>query len=163
TGAFRGSVDAKDCAGLWPADYELRVTYRLREHSLSIEATVINPDTKPLPWGLGYHPYFKLPFTAEARADDCLLPVPPPPFWELQDSLPPGTVLPVDDVRGLNASRRYADVHVDDVLTALSKPDADGMRVMGAIEGVKGASLVVTASPDFRETVVFTPANRQAF
>src|SRR5262245_16216395 len=47
TGVFRGSADAKDCVGLWPTDYEIRVTYRLRERSLSIEATVINPDSKP--------------------------------------------------------------------------------------------------------------------
>src|SRR3984893_10428540 len=29
TGEFRGSLDAADSAGLWPADYQLRVTYRL--------------------------------------------------------------------------------------------------------------------------------------
>ncbi len=34
TGEFRGSVDAKDCAGLWPADYELRITYRLTANCL---------------------------------------------------------------------------------------------------------------------------------
>jgi aldose 1-epimerase len=163
TGAFRGSVDARDCVDLWPADYELRVTYRLRGRSLSIEATAINPDTKALPWGLGYHPYFKLPFTSVGTADDCLLRVPAKSFWELQDCLSTGKILPVDAVRGLNSPRRYADVHVDDVLTGLEAPGADGMRLMGAIEGANKASLLVYGSPDFRETVVFTPANRQAF
>src|SRR5207302_5802707 len=95
--------------------------------------------------------------------DDCLLRVPGKGFWELQDYLPTGNVLPQDDVRGLSKARRYGDVHVDDVLTDLPPPGADGMRLMGAVEGAPGASLLVYASPDFRETVVFTPPTRQAF
>ena len=163
TGVFRGSVDAPDCQALWPTDYEIRVTYRLREHSLGIEAVVINPDSKPMPWGLGYHPYFKVAFTPDAKPEDALLRVPARGFWELQDCLPTGNILPEDDVRGLTKARRYADVHVDDVLTDLDKPGADGMRLMGAVEGAPAASLLVYASPDFRDTVIFTPPNRQAF
>ena len=71
TGAFRGSEDAPDCQDLWPADYALQVTYRLGTETLRVEAAVHNPDTRPLPFGLGYHPYFRLPFNPAARPEDC--------------------------------------------------------------------------------------------
>src|SRR5262245_6269607 len=55
---FQGSIDAPDCRDFWPADYRLTLTHRLAANSLTIEAAVENPDAKPLPFGLGYHPYF---------------------------------------------------------------------------------------------------------
>ena len=35
-----------------------RLTARLGKGTLRLEAEVTNPDTVPLPFGLGYHPYF---------------------------------------------------------------------------------------------------------
>src|SRR5205807_3938950 len=85
TGAFRGSVDAKDCVGLWPADYEIRVTYRLGANRLRVAAEVTNPDKVPLPFGLGYHPYYRLPFAPGLAPDDCTVSVPAATFWDLTD------------------------------------------------------------------------------
>src|SRR5690348_14165763 len=61
TGEFCASVDAPEARPLWPSDYRLRVTYRLSARSLRVEAMVENPDRVPLPFGLGYHPYFRVP------------------------------------------------------------------------------------------------------
>ena len=61
TGEFVGSVDAADARDLWPADYRIRVTCRLGRQSLRLEAVVDNPDRRPLPFGLGYHPYLRVP------------------------------------------------------------------------------------------------------
>src|SRR5262245_41690806 len=66
TGEFHGTLDAPDARSLWPSDYRLRVTYRLADHILRVEADADNPDRKQLPFGLGYHPYFRLaPFGGE--------------------------------------------------------------------------------------------------
>ena len=70
TGEFHASKDDPEEYPLWPADYVLRVTYRLSQGRLRIEAEVANPDRVSLPFGLGYHPYFQVPFAPGGKADD---------------------------------------------------------------------------------------------
>jgi aldose 1-epimerase len=164
TGEFQGSRDAADCRDLWPADYRLRVTYRLSAGRLRIEAEVTNPDTKPLPFGLGYHPYFRLPFAAGGSADDSRVCVPARSFWVLDESLPVGQVEPVDVVRDLNTPRRFADLKLDDVLTGLladAPLSPEGVCERATIAS-SGATLTVGCTAAFREMVVFTPPHRHA-
>jgi len=164
TGEFRGSLDAVDCAGLWPSDYLLRVTYQLKPGRLRLEAEVENPDTKPLPFGLGFHPYFRLPFTTEGQSADCLVTVAARSFWPLANSLPTGERQPVDHQRDLNKPRRYGDLQLDDVLTDVYGPaDAGGLRDCATIQGGGNATLRLRCSPTFQELVVYTPSHRQAF
>jgi aldose 1-epimerase len=163
TGQFRGSLDAPECRDLWPADYELTLTIRLASGKLRLEAEVFNPDVKPLPFGLGYHPYFKLPF-APGDAAACPVQVPARSFWRLTESLPDGERLPVDAPRDLAAPRRFGDLKLDDVLTDITTAaGADGLRDCGTILGDARLSLRVYCSPVFRELVAFTPPHRQAF
>src|SRR5581483_10135192 len=82
TGEFTSMQDAADVRGLWPADYVLRLTARLGVGTLRLEAVVRNPDTRPLPFGLGYHPYFRI---AEETAEAI---VPAQERWMLDDCLP---------------------------------------------------------------------------
>src|SRR5581483_4957167 len=76
TGQFCGSLDAPDSRDLWPTDYELTLTIRLAAGKLRLEAEVFNPDTKPLPFGLGYHPYFRPRFVIPGDITKCLIRVP---------------------------------------------------------------------------------------
>ena len=94
TGEFQGSVDAPDSLLLWPADYRLHVTYRLLERTLRVEAAADNPGPKPLPFGLGYHPYFSL---APFGGPQAIVTVEANKYWELIDNLPTGRTLPVDE------------------------------------------------------------------
>lgn len=162
TGEFHGQRDAADCQSLWPADYVVRVTYRLGAGSLRLHAEVRNPDSRALPFGLGYHPYFRAPFTAGAALDDCTVTVPAHSYWELQDSLPTGQCKLVDVGRNLNALRRIGDLNLDDVLTGLPAAN-DALPERGRITGAAGMALRLACSPSFREMVVFTPSHRQAF
>lgn len=163
TGQFQASVDAPECIPLWPADYQLTLTIRLGFGSLRLEAEVFNPDTQPLPFGLGYHPYFKLPF-APGDNNDFLVQVPARSYWPLTESLPGGAPVPVDAARDLQTPRRYGELHLDDVLTDIStSAGADGLRECGIIHGDGKVSLRLFCSPEFRELVVFTPPHRQAF
>jgi aldose 1-epimerase len=164
TGQIRGALDAPECRDLWPADYQLTLTIRLGLNRLRLEAEVFNPDTKPLPFGLGYHPYFKLPFSSDGDAGNCLLQVPARSYWPLTDSLPNGDCVPVDPARDLNTPRRFGDLKLDDVLTDITTSEgADGLRECGTIQGDAKRSLRMYCSPTFRELVVFTPPHRQAF
>jgi aldose 1-epimerase len=165
TGEFRGATDAPDCAGLWPADYALRITYALGNGRLRLEAAVVNPDAKPLPFGLGFHPYFRLPFAAQGKADDCNVTVPAHKYWQLTDSLPTGERLAVDAKRDLNRPRRYGELQLDDVLTDLpaTAANADGLYECATIQGAADRMLRIRCSPSFRQMVVYTPGHRQAF
>jgi aldose 1-epimerase len=164
-GEFQPSADDPELLPLWPADYIIRVTYRLLPGRLRIEAEVRNPDRAPLPFGLGYHPYFSVPLLPGGSADDCLVVVPATSYWQLDESLPTGKVLPVDAARDLTRPRSYTKIQVDDVLTSIQPSDVPapaGLRWIGSMKQ-GGLELKVFASPSFREVVVFTPAHRQAF
>src|SRR5205823_5341838 len=116
TGEFHGSVDAPQTLAQWPADYRLHVTYRLFDHVLRVEADADNPDTTPLPFGIGYHPYFALaPFGAE----QAFVSVAAGRVWELIDNLPTGKILDVDEPRDLRHGLRFSAMQLDDVMTDL--------------------------------------------
>jgi aldose 1-epimerase len=165
TGAFRGSADAPDLAAFWPADYELRVTYRLAADSLRIEAAVVNPDTRPLPFGLGYHPYFRVPLVPNTSAADCRVEARAGAFWELKGFLPTGERRPVEGRLDLRTPRPFPGLKLDDVLTGLPDEEgtSDGMRLLGVVrEPMVGAEVRLRAAPAFRELVLYTPGHRQA-
>jgi aldose 1-epimerase len=165
TGEFHGDRDAPDCRALWPTDYRIRVTHRLGAGKLRVEAEVSNPDALPMPFGLGYHPYFRVSFTPGFAPENCKVTVPARSYWELQESLPTGERRPVDAARNLNAARPYTDLTLDDVLTDLppAAEDSNGLHECGTITGAPDATLRLLCTSGFREMVVFTPVNRQAF
>jgi aldose 1-epimerase len=163
TGEFQASVDATDARALWPADYRLRLTYRLSPGRLRIEAAVENPDSVALPFGLGYHPYFALP---EASGGDRLVQVLARMYWELRDNLPTGDLRRVDAARDLNRPRPCRSLQLDDILTGLSDTTLmppEGLCRRGLLTEESGESVVrLLTSPEFRELVAFTPPHGKA-
>lgn len=163
TGEFQGSCDAAESVPLWPADYRLRLTYRLLAGVLCIEAYVDNPVQRALPFGLGFHPYFLLaPFGGE----QAIVSANASHYWELIDNLPTGKILAVDAQRDLRGGQPYANLHLDDVMTDLQPytRDRDGrLGMIGAVRHPSGERmLTLWASADFRELVLFTPPHREA-
>src|SRR5262249_45260210 len=135
TGVFHGSVDAPEARDQWPADYRLQVTYQLGPHQLNVEAVVINTDSRPLPFGLGYHP--PSPRTAAARGggQDSAGRARGGGCGEPQAPLPRAPRPPVDAPRDLRQPRRYLELELDDVLTDLQGPLAagGGLRRCGGV------------------------------
>lgn len=54
---------------VYPFDFRLQVTYRLRGHSLEIDQQVTNLSTQPMPFSIGLHPYFWVQEKASLRFD----------------------------------------------------------------------------------------------
>ena len=153
---------------LWPCDFRLIVTYRLSDAGLSVEALVENPTRTPLPFGLGYHPYFRLPgMAAEPNAIGPLrLQTCARQYWELIDNLPTGGLLPVSGERDLRRGRVIGTTTLDDIWTDLPNPSAPAAAA-GLIERAQLVSptnhrLAVWTSRAFRELVLFTPPHRNA-
>lgn len=168
TGEFQISKDAPEAKGFWPADAILRLTYRLQAGRLRLEAEVTNPDKVSLPFGLGYHQYFRVPLVPGGKPEECLIQVPAKEFWELNDCLPPGTRKPVDPPRDLLRPRKFPDLQVDDVLTGIDRTQrpepASGLSWNGTLrQADAGLELSMHSSPSFRELVIFTPGHHEAF
>jgi aldose 1-epimerase len=166
TGEFSSARDADETRALWPADYQLRITYRLNDHGLRIEAQVSNPDSKPLPFGLGYHPYFKIPFQSGHIEQDYSVSSSAQEYWELDENLPTGKRRPVDDSRNLTTGRSCAGLNLDDLFVAGQGQPSPAPEALCWRAGLRqtsdriGIDLLTTAA--FRELVVFTPPHRQA-
>lgn len=155
TAEFEAARDAPDAVHLWPGKYSIRITYRLMTDMIRVEAAVENPGAKPLPFGLGYHPYFRV---APFGGDQACIGMEAGKQWQLADCLPTGALTPCNRTQ---QEQRFADVDFDDLFTdvPISRRDT---RDCGAIESDEGRRLVVEAGRDFRELVVFTPPHRQA-
>jgi aldose 1-epimerase len=160
TGQFQLSVDAPDRAALWPADFVLEVDYELLHTRLRTNFRIINVSDRTLPWGLGTHPYFRLPLAANGRFEDCTAEVPAANYWELVDCLPTGQVLPVTEGRDLRHGEYFNVLKLDDVLTGIR---CDGPQFdLIVMDERAGVQVMQTCPPIFREVVAFTPPNRSA-
>lgn len=160
TGQFKLSVDAPERRALWPADFVLEVDYELLQNQLRSNFRITNSSDVDLPWGLGTHPYFKLPLSADSRVEDCLVEVPADSYWELVDCLPTGKRLPVDESRDMRDGEYVSVLKLDDVLTDVH---CDGPQFDCIVYDEKaGLQVTQTCPPIFREIVAFTPPNRHA-
>lgn len=163
TGEFHGCLDAPETLTQWPADYRLRVTYRLFDRVLRVEADADNSDTKALPFGVGYHPYFSLtPF----GGPQAIVTVGASKRWELADNLPTGKLLDLDELHDLRHGQSYSALQLDDVMTGLhafAYDQQDHLGLTGVIQHPAGtAMLTLWTSATFRELVLFTPPHREA-
>src|SRR5581483_6261279 len=117
TGEYHARRDAPETRSLWPADHRIRVTYRLGERRLRVEAVIDNPDSVLLPFGLGYHPYFRMPLLGDERSS---VQAPAEECWVLEESLPTGVRQGLEPLRDLRSPRPFVDLYLDDVLTGLA-------------------------------------------
>lgn len=167
TGEFVGSKDAPEAQALWPADYCLRVTYRLAVSALRIEASVSNPDTVALPFGLGYHPYLHVPFVAGDDPKDYWLETAARERWELEaDGVPTGKRCAVTGGYDLTKGQRVTALSLDDLFTDLETPPPPAATPLcwrGVLtQPQRQIEVQLLTSPAFRELVIYTPPHKQA-
>lgn len=163
TGQFRLSNDLPESRGYWPADCSLTLSYQLTSESLSVEAVVENHDPGNLPFGLGYHPYFCLPTAPGSPADEMVLEAPTSRVWVADGGIPTGEQQPVPPDLDFRTARAIGATSLDTLFTA-SYPVPGKDLLFTARLGHKSASgqLTVTASPAFRELLLFIPPHRRA-
>jgi aldose 1-epimerase len=150
---------SKDLPGVsWPGEFVITVTYELHPSALVVECLVENVGGGPMPFGLGYHPYFAIPDVPDATADEMTLQAPTGELWEATAGIPTGKRLPVPGELDFHTARPIGGTHLDTLyatgttlptVSRLSHPRSSG-------------TLHISAPADFRELVLFTPPHRRA-
>lgn len=165
TGEFRfpeeTSKHRPELSELWPADFAVSFTYRLRGYALDTEIVVKNPDSKVLPFGVGTHPYFRFPLEKGAPLDSCEIVVPAAQQVLLENYLPTGKLQPV---RGLGDLRRGLTLEkrtLDDVFTDL-EPGPDGMVRHYLRDHGARVEFEMRHDASFPFAVVYTPPHRES-
>ncbi len=159
-GEFKLSQDAPERASLWPADFIIRIRYSVAGGPLRGDVTIINPDDKILPWGLGTHPYFKLPLSPASEPSRCLIESPVTQMWITENCLPNGETGPVPPEKALKDGAYFDVLKLDDVYTGLEM-DSNGL-ISVIYDETAGLQVVQRCDRAFREMVAFTPADRAA-
>jgi aldose 1-epimerase len=152
---FQLSRDAPDRRELWPADFRISVRYALAGPTLRCDIQITNPDTQPLPWGFGTHPYFRVPLSPSSRVGACLVQAPAAEFWELDNFIPTGRRLAVSGGRDLREGQALAGLKLDDVLTGVTA--CDGQVRTLVMDPQAGLQVLQVFDASFHEIVAFTP------
>jgi aldose 1-epimerase len=156
---FRAAVDEPSLLAQWPADFEIRMAYEVVDMALIGEVTITNPDSKPLPFGFGTHPYFRVPLSGDDAAA-CRVTVPAGAYWELSELVPTGRTLPASEAYDLRNARDFGDISIDAVFTDLAV--VNGVIETVIEDPISGRRLVQRADPAFRHCTVFCPPHREA-
>jgi aldose 1-epimerase len=165
TGAFDPAQDLPEAVSLWPAGYTLEVTYRLSRDRLRVEARVTNRGPGPLPFGLGYHPYFRLPGVNDPDIGGHVLRANVTQVWQAEDGLPTGVRADLPPGLDFRQPRPIGAAALDHVFTGVTgRPAPAGELVLLATLAHPNApgELRVTADAAFRDLVLFTPPHRHA-
>lgn len=157
-GEWQLSLDAASRVSYWPADCLIQVRYELSGASLRSKIRIVNPDSRPLPWGFGTHAYFKLPLSPRGDWDHCLIQAPVSEQWLLKDLIPTGQRQPVSIDKDIRSGAYVHTATFDDVYTGL-KPEGGALTCI-MMDEKSGLEIAQVCDPRFRELVVYTPPNR---
>lgn len=147
--------DSRPDFGSFPIRHRLTLTYTLHAGGVRIGYAVENRDQRPLPFGFGLHPWFRVP----GRREDVRIFVPADRRMEAVDRLPTGRLLPVGgSAFDLRRPAALTDLALDDVYFGLGPRDRPGFHLLD-----RGVRVTLRGSPEFGHLVVYTPADQPFF
>ena len=165
TGQFNLAKDLPTALAQWPADFNLTVTYRLFRDKLRVEVVVENLGSGSLPFGLGYHPYFRLPGVNDPDIGGHILQANVNEVWEADsDNLPTGVRKAVTGNLDYRQPKPIGTTELDNVFTNVKgKAHASGLVEVAALSHLSAMGRVrCLVDPAFRDLVLFIPQKRQA-
>jgi aldose 1-epimerase len=136
-------------AGGWPFRYRARQRYRLDEDRLAISISIENLEDRPVPAGIGLHPFF-------VRDPDCVLACRTAFAWRADAEVLPVDRIPVPADWDFAAGRRPDGIALDNCF--------DGWDGRATIAWpARGLRLDLEASAPFRHLVIYTPPGQSFF
>ncbi len=159
-GEFQSATDDPVLLLRWPVEFRIRVSYEVTGNALVSQLVVDNPATKPLPFWLGTHAYFRLPLGGAGDAADTIFSVPAARMWELVDLRPTGKQFGVEGYPNLAQGIRLGDREFDNAFTDLAFQAGQCRTTIH--NPANGLTLTQTFDDAFRHLVVYTPPHREA-
>lgn len=156
--------DHPDLASIYPFPFQIEYTYRLRLGRLENEIRVENAGDRPMPAGLGLHPWFPMPLTEVGARGRCRIQAPVSRFWELDHAyIPTGRFLEQAHAQAPVNGAYVGEDTIHDVYTDLNA----GLAGRGFSKSVyadpgSGIEIAVLADTSFRELVVYAPTELPA-
>jgi aldose 1-epimerase len=142
----------------WPFRFRATLDVVLREGRVALELAVVNQSGRPMPVGLGLHPYFRLPFE-DGKREDYLLTIPAHERWIVDNQvLPTGKRALLRDVENWAEGRRlYSTIKLDDLFGDLERTGRRGETV-ASLQWLLGERRLEIAGGDtVRHWQVYTP------
>jgi aldose 1-epimerase len=140
---------------LFPIKHRLSLRFTLDAHGVKLAFTVDNQDTKRLPFGFAFHPWFQI---LGSRAETYLR-VPAQKHMEAEGLLPTGKLA---DLTGTPYDLRQPVslevLKLDDVYWGLTPERVPGYELRG-----RGLAVNLGASSEFTHMVVYTPPGKPFF
>ena len=164
----------KEYFASYPFPCTLKLTYTLTAESLRLDYKVTNDGDETLPYGFAIHPYFD----KMGDPDSITITVPCDELYEAEEMLPTGRLLPVEgdfDLRPAKGEKRGLFAREDKHAPAYSSHTVGSFfldHVYTGLDSSKralihyeklGLTLALRASDEFKNMVVYTPANRPGF
>jgi aldose 1-epimerase len=135
--------------GGWPFRYRARQSYRLEDDRLSVHLSLENLEDRPVPAGIGLHPFF-------VRDSDTELACRTTAVWRADAEVLPIERIAVPSPWDFSQSRKVDGVVLDNCF--------DGWDGHAAILWPKrGLQLALEASQPFRHLVIYVPPGRDFF
>jgi aldose 1-epimerase len=159
TGQFQASVDEPALLKNWPADFRITAEYQLVRGKLVADYTIENPDTKPLPFGFGTHPYFRVPLGGNS-ASDCRVTVPIGSNWVLEGLLPTGAKTNPPLAGELSRGMPTKEMKLDHVFGDVKFDNHHATATI--LDPVGKHTLKMTFDDQFTACVVYNPPHREA-
>ncbi len=165
TAEFNLAKDLPAALPTWPSDFTLSVTYRLFKNRLRVEARVTNLGPRSLPFGIGYHPYFRLPGVNDADIGGHILQANTSELWEAENNLPTGNRVPVPPALDFREPKPIGATELDHVFANIPTKSArvGGLNELAVLSHPQAIGCVqFLVSEAFQDLVLFTPAHRHA-
>jgi len=141
--------DRAGAQGGWPFRYRARQQYRLDEASFSIRISIENLENRPVPAGIGLHPFF-------VRDPDCTLTCRTAFVWRADQEVLPIERIAVPPEWDFARGRKPDSVMLDNCF--------DGWDGRASIAWpAKRLRLDLEASTPFHHLVIYTPAGQHFF
>jgi aldose 1-epimerase len=142
----------------YPFACSVRMRTSLQVGVLTQAVEIRNDAKQDLPMGYGIHPWF--PGRLSSTRAETVVRVPARSQWQLVDLLPTGERRPVSEALDLRGGKPLGRAVLDDVFTDLVRRP-DGWTEAAVAYPADRLEIVIEASPEFREWVVYAPSNRE--
>ena len=155
---FRSS-EYPELANQYPSSFEAAVIVRLKGGILWVTLEAVNTGNERMPAGIGFHPYFPLPFRDTGDRATCTVQMPASAVWPLrEDCIPTGELIQVQGEFDLRNPRRLGDRTYDHVWSALTC--REGWSRSSYRDPEAQIAIHIDADESFRELVLFAPDTR---